>query len=197
MNLKETVTNEPFNFKWVAPINSINSIANKSPLASRKTSTKFQNNSSELICQKTLMEHFGALPERKLHVNILHMPTPSLYWRIREQSKTADNFVYHVEVNPLFSVYYDVWECDDIGELKQTMIGKTMRDNYEVFNYYESLKDEEIMKRIKTLEFYKTQNRSCIYDSIPCDVLNKSIILLKQKYIKDYKPSFKDYAHLI
>ena len=197
MNLKEIITNEPFNMKWVAHINSINAIANRTTLAIRKTREKFQNNPSELACQKTTMEYFSALPVRKLHVNILHMPIPSLYWRIREQSRNADNFVYHVETNPLFSIYYDVWECDDIGDLKQEMIGKRMKDNYELFNYYESLKGEDIIRKIKTLEFHKTLDRSGMLETISYDVLSKSILILKQKYIKDFKPSFKDYAHLI
>ena len=193
MNLKEIITNEPFNMKWVAPINSINAIANRTTLAIRKTREKFQNNPSELACQKTTMD-FSSMRNR---MNILHVPIPSLYWRIREQSRNADNFVYHVETNPLFSIYYDVWECDDIGELEQETIGKRMKDNYELFNYYESLKDEDIIRKIKTLEFCKTLDRSGPLENISYDVLSKSILILKQKYIKDFKPSFKDYAHLI
>ncbi len=197
MNLKEIVTNEPFNMKWVAPINSIDSIADRTALATRKTTTKFQNNPSELVCQKTLMERFSTRPILKSSVNILHMPIPSLYWRLREELKTTDNFVKHVETNHLFSIYYDVWECDDTGELKQHMIGKRMIENYEMFNYYESLKDEEIIRKIKTLEFCKIQDRSGPFESVSYDVLSGSIILLKHKYMADYKPSFKDYAHLI
>ena len=198
MNLKEIITNEPFNMKWVAPINSIDAMANRTTLAIRKTREKFQNNPSELACQKTTMDHFSSTI-RNRHVNILHMPIPSLYWRIREQSRNADNFVYHVETNPLFSIYYDAWECDDIGDLKQEMIGRRMKNNYELFNYYESLKGEDIIRKIKTLEFFKNQDRINLIanENISYDVLGKSILILKQKYIKDFKPNFKDYAHLI
>lgn len=118
----------------------------------------------------------------------------------------------------------DYRDCIVNGDWKDTGLYHFYKavDAFYLLNYYESIKvppgaDEKIIKFIGTMEYFYNWNSKHIsrppttdfkveyikgdqydfYPHINNPLFGKLLLHLKQQYIPGFKPSFKDYAHLI
>lgn len=203
MNIKELITNEPFNYEWIDKGNI--------PLFEkhRIIGVRYFN------CDNCVENHFNSnYPEKgKLVISwsqqnyndyIITYGFP-IFFSGKMLHILADEIITNptrVLERPVFAfgVHYEF--CDKNGDLyKDDSISLLYKWEYEIFNYYQKLTDDKIIKIIKTIEYYMTDIMPKIFSETECDELRERfqniITQLKFKYMKDYKPSFRDYAHII
>ena len=203
MNIKELITNEPFNYEWIDKGNI--------PLFEkhRIIGVRYFN------CDSCVENYFNSgYPDKgKLVISMVqqnhndHMISYS--YPIFFSGKMPYMFANEIITNPArvlerpifsFGEHYEF--CDKNGNLyKDDSIFLLYKWEYAIFNYYQKLTDDKIIKIIKTLEYYVMDIMPKIFRKTEYDELRERfqniITQLKFKYMKDYKPSFKDYAHLI
>lgn len=204
MNIKELITNEPFNYEWVDkrndPFYEKHKIIgvryfNCDSCVEKYFSPSYPENGKLMI---------SSWPEQN-HNNYIITYSYPIFFSGKMSYMFTDEIITNptrVLEQPVFSFGGHYEFCDKNGNLyNDDSIFLLYKWEYEIFNYYQKLTDDKIIKIIKTIEYYMTDIMPKIFRKTEYDELHgrfqNIITQLKFKYQKDFKPSFKDFAHLI
>ena len=201
MNIKEIITNEPFDYEWVD--NEDISRSDKQKIIG----VKYFN------CDSCVGNYFSSthpddgkllviMSQQNHNDYIITYSYPIFFLSNLYISDKIITNTSQVLERPVFSFGEHYEFCEKRGNLyKDDSIFLLYKWEYEIFNYYQKLTDDKNTKIIKTLEYYVGDIMPKIFVKSEYneryEYFQTIITYLKFKYLKDFKPSFKDYAHLI